>query len=392
MHRRKMVSYTVTLILFLLFLLSLYIGNRPMNKTKEIMLFQAITEKDYTNSDFNVVIRTSKQWDDNDYTEVGAQYDGVFYNNTKIDVSDWRIEVDVPSESRIDSAWNGIYKLEDGKLIITSVDYNEKLSGEESMTFGFVMYTKNSFEAHNITLHLSRLIRLCDYPLYWAFIIVLFILFITSIVYCFFELRFRGLKAKQRVYKAVIEQSLRTFANIIDAKDEYTKGHSERVAIYSREITKRMGGTEQEQENIYYMALLHDIGKIGIPDNILNKPGRLTKEEHNIIKTHSSIGGEILKDFTTIPGISDGACYHHERYDGNGYNEGLKGKEIPECARIIGIADAYDAMASARCYRPPLSEEYILQELKDCAGKQFDPMIVTYMITMIHERYAPLAQ
>ena len=363
-----------------------------MNQDREVMLFQEITKNNYESLEYNVIIRTSKQWDDNDYTEIGAQYDGVFYNNTKIDISDWRIEVEVPDKSRIDSAWNGVYEFENQKLVITSVEYNEKLSGKESMTFGFIMYTENDFEVDNITLHVTRIIRINDYPLYWALIIALVLLLITMVVYCFFELRFRGLKAKHREYKAVIEQSLRTFANIIDAKDEYTKGHSERVAVYSREITKRMGGSEQEQENIYYMALLHDIGKIAIPDNILNKPERLTIEEQNIIKTHSSVGGEILKDFSTIPGISDGACYHHERYDGDGYNEGLKGKEIPKCARIICIADAYDAMASARCYRPPLSEEYILKELKDCSGKQFDPVIVTYMITMIHEKYAPLAQ
>ena len=186
------------------------------------------------------------------------------------------------------------------------------------------------------------------------------------------------------------ESVLGDLAHAIDAKDQNTNGHSQRVAIYSAEIAKRMGMSDEEQEQIYYMGMLHDIGKIGIPDAILKKPGKLTEEEMQIIRNHPTIGGEILKDFTAIQGISDGARYHHERYDGNGYNEGLKGEEIPLAARIICVADSYDTMSSKRVYKELHEENYILSELDQCSGKQFDPEIVPFMIEMIKDGTAPL--
>lgn len=198
------------------------------------------------------------------------------------------------------------------------------------------------------------------------------------------------LQKKQKQYHDIVNQSLETFAHAIDAKDQNTNGHSQRVAIYSAEIAKRMGMSDEEQEQIYYMGMLHDIGKIGIPDAILKKPGKLTEEEMQIIRNHPTIGGEILKDFTAIQGISDGARYHHERYDGNGYNEGLKGKEIPLAARIICVADSYDTMSSKRVYKELHEENYILSELDQCSGKQFDPEIVPFMIEMIKDGTAPL--
>lgn len=198
------------------------------------------------------------------------------------------------------------------------------------------------------------------------------------------------LRKKQKQYHDMVNQSLETFAHAIDAKDQNTNGHSQRVAIYSAEIAKRMGMSDEEQEQIYYMGMLHDIGKIGIPDAILKKPGKLTEEEMQIIRNHPTIGGEILKDFTAIQGISDGARYHHERYDGNGYNEGLKGEEIPLAARIICVADSYDTMSSKRVYKELHEENYILSELDQCSGKQFDPEIVPFMIEMIKDGTAPL--
>ena len=130
------------------------------------------------------------------------------------------------------------------------------------------------------------------------------------------------------------------FAKTIDAKDKYTKGHSVRVARYSRELVKRMGGTIREQDEIYQIALLHDMGKIRIPDNIINKPGRLTDEEFSMIKLHCVNGYHILKNINAFPELAVGAKYHHERYDGTGYPSGLKGENIPRCARIIAVADS----------------------------------------------------
>ena len=198
------------------------------------------------------------------------------------------------------------------------------------------------------------------------------------------------LQRKQKQYHDIVNQSLETFAHAIDAKDQNTNGHSERVAIYSAEIARRMGMSDEEQEQIYYMGMLLDFGKIGIPNAILKKPGKLTEEEMQIIRSHPTIGGEILQDFTAIQGISDGARYHHERYDGNGYNEGLKGEEIPLAARIICVADSYDTMSSKRVYKELHEEDYILSELDECSGKQFDPAIVPFMIDMIKDGTAPL--
>lgn len=210
------------------------------------------------------------------------------------------------------------------------------------------------------------------------------VLLAALLIYAFQKIR--KLEKKELTYKAIVNQSLETFAHAIDAKDRDTNGHSIRVAEYSREIARRMGMKEEEQEQIYYMGMLHDIGKIGIPDSILKKPGSLTEEEMNIIRSHPSIGGKILKDFNAIQGISDGARYHHERYDGKGYNEGLKGEEIPLFARIICIADCYDTMSSKRVYKEHQDEEYILNEFEQCSGKQFDPGIVPYMVDMIKDK------
>lgn len=174
-----------------------------------------------------------------------------------------------------------------------------------------------------------------------------------------------------------------TIASMIEARDSYTKGHSVRVAEYSALLAKRLGWGEENVQNLKYVALLHDIGKVGIPDNILNKPGRLSESEFNIIKSHTTIGGEILKDIETIAGVDEGAKYHHERYDGKGYPCGFAGEHIPEVARIICVADAYDAMRSKRIYRDSLSLDVIRQELVKGRGTQFDPDFVDVFIQLL---------
>lgn len=180
-------------------------------------------------------------------------------------------------------------------------------------------------------------------------------------------------------------QIMLTLAETIDAKDKYTNGHSIRVAEYARDIAKRLGKSEQEQEDIYYIGLLHDIGKIGIPDSIINKDSQLTDEEYAVIKAHPTIGADILENMTEIPGLSIGAHWHHETYDGKGYPDGLSGEEIPEIARIIGVADAYDAMTSKRSYRDILPQSVAREELVKGKGIQFDSQIADVMIAMIDE-------
>ena len=178
---------------------------------------------------------------------------------------------------------------------------------------------------------------------------------------------------------------VQTLAKTIDAKDAYTNGHSERVAEYSREIAKRYGYDEDRQEEIYIMGLLHDVGKIGVPDSIINKPGRLTDEEYEMIKKHPMMGAEILTTISEMPKLVTGARWHHERFDGRGYPDGLKGEAIPEEARIIAVADAYDAMTSHRSYRDVIPQEKVRQEIENGMGTQFDERFARIMLEMMVE-------
>ncbi|MDO5114816.1 MAG: two-component regulator propeller domain-containing protein [Synergistaceae bacterium] len=199
----------------------------------------------------------------------------------------------------------------------------------------------------------------------------------------YYRRRSLELERRQEELRAITGQALSAIADTIDAKDPYTRGHSSRVAEYSTAIAKKLGFTGQKLDNLYYTALLHDIGKIGVPDSILNKPGRLTDDEYEIMKQHAERGGYILRNITIIDEIKDGAAYHHERYDGKGYNCRLKGEEIPLIARIIAVADSVDAMASTRPYRTRRTDEYVISELEKNSGSQFDPKIAQVMIELI---------
>ena len=195
-------------------------------------------------------------------------------------------------------------------------------------------------------------------------------------------------EAREREAAALAKEQLSrevmlALSKAVDAKDHYTNGHSERVAKYAREIARRMGKSKEEIEEIYELGLLHDIGKIGVPEAIINKVGMLTNEEFNEIKKHTVIGWDILKTINEIPYLSTGARWHHERFDGKGYPDGLSGTDIPEEARIICLADSYDAMTSKRSYSSPRSQEEVRAEIVKCSGTQFDPDIAEILIDMI---------
>ena len=181
------------------------------------------------------------------------------------------------------------------------------------------------------------------------------------------------------------KQTVIAIARTVDAKDQRTSDHSKRVAIYSSQIARAYGLDEKQCRDIEWSAQMHDIGKIGIPDAILNKPSRLTDEEYATMKSHTTRGAEILKDFTLLDNVIDGAQYHHERYDGRGYPKGLKGEEIPLFARIIGVADAFDAMTANRIYRQQMDFSYVLGEMQRCRGTQFDPKFVDILLKLIND-------
>lgn len=182
-------------------------------------------------------------------------------------------------------------------------------------------------------------------------------------------------------------QTIATITRIVDAKDHYTDDHSTRVANYSALLARELGWEENDVTKLYNAALLHDIGKIGIQDSILKKIGRLEDSEYEIMKTHTSIGAEILSGLSFIDGAVEGALYHHEKYDGSGYPFGLRGETIPLFARIICIADAFDAMNSDRAYRKRCDEEYIISELKRCRGTHFDPTLVDAFFSCMEKNY-----
>lgn len=191
------------------------------------------------------------------------------------------------------------------------------------------------------------------------------------------------LEIEKKQNKKITLQMMESLSTTIEAKDEYTRGHSRRVAQYAALIAENLGWSKEEIQNLKNCAYLHDIGKIGIPDQILNKPGKLTNEEFNLIKQHTTIGQDILKDITIIPHIDEVTRSHHEHYDGTGYPDGLKGNEIPIQARVIALADSYDAMNSRRIYRNALSHGRIYHEIQMNAGTQFDPGITKVFLKLM---------
>ena len=195
----------------------------------------------------------------------------------------------------------------------------------------------------------------------------------------------RYLEKQKLLSQRLFEQTSTSLVNAIDAKDTYSRGHSVRVAEYSVKIAREMGKDEEEVMRIYYAALLHDVGKIGIPDTIINKKGKLTDEEFNSIREHPVFGNQILSSIGDYPYISIGAHFHHERYDGRGYPEKLKGDDIPEIARIIAVADAYDAMTSTRSYRDALPQQKVREEILKNSGSQFDPEVAKVMVSIIDQ-------
>lgn len=192
-----------------------------------------------------------------------------------------------------------------------------------------------------------------------------------------------AVKAERDKNMTLAMQTIVSISHAVDAKDAYTSEHSERVAKYSKMIAAQLGWDKEELERIYIAGLIHDIGKIGIPDAILKKPGKLTDEEFACIKQHPEMGYHILKGYDAITGVTDAVLYHHERYDGNGYPSHLKGTDIPVFARIIAVADAFDAMSSNRIYRDALDKDYILNQLEEGKGKQFDPTYAEILIQLI---------
>ncbi|MBQ8195549.1 MAG: HD-GYP domain-containing protein [Oscillospiraceae bacterium] len=369
---------------------------------------------------------------------VGIIYEMVINNTSDAVITDWTADVYMPEFMWINNGWNGkveFHQTTTGKELTQMIDLREYQSVDieldyyidhtgpmiplekgdrfvylpskadnefpldpvkeneevnDSAIIGFIVYIPDQgldyaavFDNVVFHYHLQKnawsdpvFITLVGFDIAW--LVILIGLVMSHI---------RVLKLlKQKKHDAqIIEQSIKTFINFVEAKDPNTKGHSERVAEITYALADEMGYDSQKCNNIRCIALMHDCGKIAIPVNILQKPAKLTDEEYETIKRHTTVGGEMLRDFTSIKDMSMGALYHHERYDGKGYPHGLKGEEIPLIARMICVADSLDAMNSNRCYRPKLTKEVIIDELVKNKGKQFDPEIVDRTLKLIKQ-------
>ena len=181
------------------------------------------------------------------------------------------------------------------------------------------------------------------------------------------------------------DRVISSLANAIEAKDKYTEGHNGRVSRFAVALSRAYGLTAKEQEIVKMAGILHDIGKIGVPDSVLNKPGPLEKDELEKILAHPREGEKILKPLRSLSAVRDVVLYHHERYDGRGYPEGLKGEEIPIYARIVAVVDSYDAMTTTRPYRQALSRAQAIKELEEKAGQMWDPELVRLFVELLRQ-------
>ncbi len=376
---------------------------------------------------------------------VGTIYELTLTNTSKATITDWSMELYIPEYMWLNNAWNGtleFHQTTSGSELVQELDLREfkdsgieldhyidhtgpmiamnpgdrfiyhpnksfnemplvpQQEGEEvncTALIGFIVYIPDAeldyitnFDTATFHYHLERNPWVEPYfdvlvVLEGIWIVLLFALLLSQI-------RVRKLLKQQEHDAQIIEQSIQTFINFVEAKDPNTKGHSERVAKISYALAKEMGYSQRECNRIYYIALMHDCGKISVPVNILLKPGKLTDEEYEVIKSHTIYGEKMLRDFSSIEGIDLGALYHHERYDGKGYPHGLSGENIPVIARIICVADSLDAMNSNRCYRPRLTRAVILEELENNKGKQFDPEVVEHLIKLIKQNIITIGE
>jgi len=289
---------------------------------------------------------------------------------------------------RPNNGYTTYYKLEgndDGFTSFTDENRSIYYTNLPGGSYDFQIYVTDEYgqESNHIQIHLEKEKQIYEQWWFWLIVGVIGAALVFLITSSIIRYKTRQSLKRQLEYKNITLESIQAIARTIDAKDEYTNGHSIRVGYYSKVIAENMGMSPDEVDNIYYIALLHDIGKIAIPDSILNKPGRLTDEEFKVMKSHTTRGAAILKGISTIPHIIEGAKYHHEKFDGSGYPEGLSGEDIPFVARIICCADCIDAMASKRVYKDPFDAEVIVKEFERCSGTQFDPNISKVVVDLM---------
>ena len=441
-RKNTTIIFLVTLILAIACLAASIIKTDAFNRTKHYETFpgpQLFSLEDPEEYDVSVVaVPRSSTWgkvfdfNNEGLTENNYQaytYDFTVSNNTKDEVSEFSYKLTFGQEVFLASAWNGALEIHQnvkgGELVATVPDLREfkpedysleilTVDGEsfiamkpgdyliyipsstmnamempiepfKGTTPGIIMYVAIGESIKDSSLELEYTFHrvLTAEPLFWVSVGLLALWLLAFVIFVITSLQIRKYNERHERDNKIINESIETFTGFIDAKDPYTNGHSKRVAKYTRRIAKEFGYNGEELDRIYYIALLHDCGKIGVPDSILGKPGKLTEEEFEIIKSHTVHGGEILTSFKSLENADEGARYHHERYDGKGYPEGKAGEEIPFIARMICVADSFDAMNTDRVYRKRLSKDRIVSELETNKGLQFDPLVADVMLGLI---------
>ncbi|MEA1964531.1 MAG: HD-GYP domain-containing protein [Candidatus Aerophobetes bacterium] len=265
----------------------------------------------------------------------------------------------------------GAYFLVNTLLVSTAIALQQKTSIFKVESFSFKWGIPNYLAQAPIAFLMAVVYKQISW---WASLFLLFPLFIAHYVY-----RLYGNLRKQHL------DTIQALATAIEARDSYTEDHSRRMSEYAFLVAKQLGLSTDEAETIQYAAILHDVGKIGINDKILNKPGALTEEEWAKMKKHTAIGADILTRIDSFREASRIVYYHHERYDGQGYPEKLKGEEIPIGARILSVIDAYDAITSKRPYRSASSAQEAIEEIKKNTGTQFDEKVVKVFFKVLNQ-------
>ncbi len=263
------------------------------------------------------------------------------------------------------------------------VDYTNLRGG----TYHYLMQLKDNMGRGNKTVSIQITKEKAFYEEIWFYVIVglAALVLLMLIVQFYIRRKTQALEKKHKETSALVSEITEAFAKVIDMKDAYTNGHSSRVAKYTAMLAKELGCDEDTTEKYYRIALLHDIGKVGVPQEVLNKAGKLTDEEFDIIKSHTTQGFETLKQITIMPELAVGAQAHHERPDGRGYPNHLKGNEIPRVAQIIAVADCFDAMYSNRPYRNRMNFDKVVSIIKEVSGTQLTPDVVDAFLRLVEK-------
>lgn len=278
---------------------------------------------------------------------------------------------------------------DDNKITFTKqemqpISYTNLKSGKYTFRFS-VVDTMTGEDTETFTVEFIKEKALFEEAWFWVIVVFVIIAAVMLTLIILGRIKTRRLLKKQEENRMFVNQIIKAFAKCIDLKDKYTNGHSFRVAKYASLIAEKLGYDEQQVTDIYNIGLLHDIGKIAVPDKILGKPQRLSDEEFEIISQHAMNGYEILKEIEIRPELAIGAGFHHEHIDGTGYPFGKKGEDIPQTAQIIAVADTFDAMNSTRPYRKQMYAEVIIDEMVRISGKQLNTELVGVFLDIVRE-------